>query len=277
MSCMKNELTANPLAMRDNSPSPWTSAKTAWVIFAIIALPASISIMSFILHRPIIPNGQVLVMSLRNMMDFIPIVIPLAAAGLAPILFVQELKHEAHLLLLISPVPDATFVRGYLLVVTRRMRFLWAAAAGLLVPTWLNMFWLYSMMPRPCIGTWLCILQYRALVVREATIIVGSVTLLLISATLLVLVVAFAAALVTRSTPLSLMITIAAFVVCVLVAAPTLTAVPPKISAMVIPYVPELQGRVWAGLMALFALIAAAICAGIYSQLARLLRSKPSA
>lgn len=273
---MNNELTSNPPAMLDNSPPPWVSAKTAWLVFAVIALPASIPLVSIILHEPIIPNGQVLVMFFRNMVEYLLIAMPLATAGIAPIFFARELKREAHLLL-IGTVPDAKIVRGYLQVVTGQMRLLWAVAAGLLVPTWLNMYWLYSGMPRPCIGTWFCILQHRAMVSLESTIIMGSVTLLLISATLLALVVTFAAALITRSTLTALIITMAMVAVCVLVAAPALNTVPPMILANTVPYLPEFQGRVWAGLMTLFALIAAAIGAGIYSQLARLLRSKSSA
>jgi hypothetical protein len=274
---VKDELTANPLAMRDNGPLPWwTSARTAWLVFAVIALPPSIPLVSIILHASIIPNGQVLVMFFRNMVEYLLIAIPLATAGIAPIFFVQELKRETPLRLTGS-APGIAIVRGYLLIIARRMRLLWAVAVGLLVPTWLNMYWLYSMMPRPCIGTWFCILQYRAMVALESTIIMGGVTLLIISATLLALVVAFAAALVTRSTLISLMISMAALAVCISVAGPALNTIPSTIAANAVPYVPEFEGHVWAGLMTLFALIAAAISAGIYSQLTRLLGSKSPA
>lgn len=275
---MNNELTSNPLAMLGNSPPPRVSAKAAWLVLVITALPASIPLMAIILRMPLmIPNAEKLVLFFADMVDYLPAAVPLAAASIAPIFFVRELTREAHLLLLVSTVPEAKIVRGYLLVVARRMRLVWAVAGGLLVPTWINMYGQYALMPRPCIGTWLCILQYRAMVAWESAIIMGSATLLLTSAVLLALVVAFAAALITRSTPASMIVSMAIVVVWVLITAPALDTLPLVVVLNTVPYTPEIGGHVWAALMALFAMIATAIGAGIYWQLTRLLRSKSSA
>ncbi len=133
---MLENLKNNPILIRQMRNARWPSPRTAMIIAALLTLSGTaVALIGFVLSpdgsKPLSMMGANIIFPIDSMLRLFG---PWIAAVVAVVATVQAVDSQAYQMMRISNLSEGDIILGYVAATAYRMRALWMAVGGLLLP-----------------------------------------------------------------------------------------------------------------------------------------------